>query len=119
MNKIVSLTKNKEFKYVYYRGKYKAHPLLVTYMAKNRLGIVRIGITTSKKIGKAFQRNRAKRMIKAAYQMNPTKFVVKNGQQQDGWDIVFMARPDTPFKKSTDIARIMGYQMDFLRSRFQ
>ena len=37
---------------------------LVTYARKNRLNINRVGITTSKKIGNAVSRNRARRIIR-------------------------------------------------------
>jgi len=60
---------NKEFKRAYFQGKFKAHPLLTTYQVKNRFGGPRLGITTSKKIGGAVDRNRARRIIKAAYRM--------------------------------------------------
>ena len=39
-------------------------PVVVTYVLKNRAGTVRVGITTSKKIGGAVQRNRARRVIR-------------------------------------------------------
>ena len=35
---------NKDFRTLYYRGKSQVHPLLVTYVRKNRLGHPRAGI---------------------------------------------------------------------------
>ncbi len=64
--KLVSLTENKDFKTLYYRGKSAVHPMLVTYVRKNRLNHTRVGITTGKKIGKAVSRNRCRRIIRAA-----------------------------------------------------
>ena len=43
-----TLTKNKEFSRIYARGKSYVHPNLVLYVAKNRLGYTRIGLTATK-----------------------------------------------------------------------
>ena len=58
-----TLTKNKEFSRIYARGKSYVHPNLVLYVAKNRLGYTRIGLTATKKVGHAVQRNRARRIM--------------------------------------------------------
>lgn len=65
--KPVTLKLNKEYKRAYYRGSYKAGPLLVTYMVKNNRRMIRYGITTGKKIGNAVKRNRSRRIIRAAF----------------------------------------------------
>lgn len=44
-----TLTKNKEFSRIYARGKSYVHPNLVLYVAKNRLGYTRIGLTATKR----------------------------------------------------------------------
>ncbi|MBQ2085991.1 MAG: ribonuclease P protein component [Oscillospiraceae bacterium] len=41
-------------------------PLIVTYIVKRRSGGIRLGITTGKKIGCAVERNRARRVVRAA-----------------------------------------------------
>ena len=51
-----TLTKNKEFSRIYARGKSYIHPNLVLYVAKNRLGYTRIGLTATKKVGHAVLR---------------------------------------------------------------
>ena len=100
MTKKNVLRLNKEFKRLYYRGKVLVHGLLVTYCMKNRLGYTRIGITASKKTGNAVRRNRARRIIKAAYlHLEPAV--------QSGWDIVFVSRAKTPEKKSGHIQKVM------------
>lgn len=72
MNQKTTLKLNKEFKRLYFKGKSAVHPLIVTYASKNRLGRNRIGITVTKKVGKAVCRNRCKRIIRAAfYQIDP------------------------------------------------
>ena len=70
------------------------------YVRKTRAGSCRIGITASKKIGNAVQRNRARRVIREAFRQ--IKLPLKSG-----FDIVFVARTKTVFKKSTEIYNIM------------
>ena len=103
----VTLNQIRDFKKVYRSGKSAVHPLLVTYAVKNRKGRARVGITATKKIGKACKRNRARRIIREAYrQMEPT--VVK------GWDIVFVARGRTTQVKMQEVQRVMDKQLQKL-----
>lgn len=101
MNTTVTLKKNTDFRRLYHRGKSYADPALVVYFCKNRAGICRIGITVSKKIGNAVERNRCKRVIRAAYRSLLPEI---NGN----YDFVFVARSKTKFKKSTEIMGIMS-----------
>lgn len=110
LNKVVTIKLNKEFKHAYFQGKFKAHPLLVTYRVKNRARIPRIGITTSKKIGCAVKRNRARRVIKAAYRM----LLSEEPQLFSSCDYVFVARPLTPESTSTEVKRIMKKHLTVL-----
>ncbi len=104
MNKKTTLKLNKEFKRLYFKGNSSVHPLIVTYAMKNRLGRNRIGITVTKKIGKAVCRNRCKRIIRAAFsQAEPCI--------PQGWDFVFVARMKTPQAKSTDLVPVLKKQI--------
>ncbi|MGN0625941.1 MAG: ribonuclease P protein component, partial [Oscillospiraceae bacterium] len=87
--KIAKINQNRDFRRAYSKGKYAAHPLLVTYVVKNRKNETRIGITASKKVGNAVQRNRARRIITAA-------FLPLEQQIKKGYDIVLVARTKTP-----------------------
>ena len=74
-----------------------ASSYLVLYARKNRSQCNRIGITVSKKLGKAHVRNRVRRRLREVYRLNEEKF-------QCGWDIVIVARSravDAPFDKLT------------------
>lgn len=102
MLKYVSLNQNKDFLRLYYRGKSFAKPAIVVYAMKNRTGVCRIGITASKKIGNAVQRNRSRRIIRAAYQS-----VFKNENFKGSWDLIFVARTKTKFLKSTTVEKEM------------
>lgn len=101
---IITLKDNREFRRLYSRGKSYVSPSLVTYVMKNRLPCVRIGITASKKTGKAVQRNRSRRVIMAAYRQIAPEI-------KDGYDLIFVARGKTPYVKSTDILRCMKKQL--------
>lgn len=109
MKNLTTLKLNKEFKRAYYRGKFKAHPLLVTYMIKNNLSVTRIGITTSKKVGKAHQRNRARRIIRQAFCE-----ILKEYKFERGYDIVFVARNKTTECKTHQIKKVMSSQIKFI-----
>ena len=91
---------------LYHRGKSKAGASLVTYCMKNRRGETRVGITTSKKIGTAVERNRARRVIRAAF-----------SQLEDGvtgWDLVFVARSRTTRVKMQVVLADMEKQLTAL-----
>ena len=109
MKKKLILKENKAFKRAYFRGKFKAHPLVVTYAVKNREKKLRIGITTSKKVGNAVARSRARRIIRSAFDD-----IQKQTPLPTGYDIVFVARAATPKAKSYDLERVISKQLTAL-----
>ncbi|WMJ21786.1 ribonuclease P protein component [Paludicola sp. MB14-C6] len=113
MKQILTLKLNKEFKRAYFQGKYKPHPLLVTYMVKNKGKEVRYGITTSKKIGSAVLRNRARRIIRTAF----IELVQQGEIEGNGYDFVFVARTETPSSKTQQIKALMKKQILTLQKR--
>ena len=92
------LNKNRDFTRIYSRGKSYVPPHMVLYVAKNRLGTTRVGLTATKKVGKAVQRNRARRVMRAALQEHLS-------QNVGGYDIILVARARTPYLKSTQVSR--------------
>lgn len=99
-----TLKENKDFRRIYYRGKSKASSALVTYAVKSRLPYTRVGITSGKKIGGAVERNRARRLIRAAFSQYENRL---NGN----WDIVFVARTRTTQVKMQTVAEQMEAQL--------
>ena len=76
----------------------QSNGLLVLYARPNRTGGNRVGVTVSKKIGKAVVRNRVRRRLREVYRLNEARFA-------PGWDIVIVARSrciSADFKKLTD-----------------
>lgn len=88
-----SLKDNKGFQRAYKRGKSIVTPVVVAYFFQNKQNYNRIGIATSKKIGCAVKRNRAKRIIREAYAECEALFPI-------GYDIVFVARGRTSAVKT-------------------
>lgn len=100
MDSFKKLKLNKEFRTIYGRGRSFVNPAFVTYAMKNRRGGLRMGITVTKKIGGAVKRNRAKRVITAAFRACAPQIA-------DGYDFVFVARTRILCAKSGDIAAAM------------
>ncbi|MBQ2676893.1 MAG: ribonuclease P protein component [Clostridia bacterium] len=100
LNDFIMLNENRDFRRIYNRGKSFVSPALVVYYTKNRAGFCRLGITTSKKIGCAVKRNRAKRVIKEAFR----KCV---GNVNAGYDFVIVARTKTAYIKSTEAESVL------------
>ena len=105
MDVIVPLKENKDFRRLYARGKSYVSPALVTYVMKNRAGGVRVGITTSKKIGNAVKRSRSRRVIREAVRALAPRI-------RDGYDLVLVARGKTPFVKSTQVQEALEQQLE-------
>ena len=93
-----------------YHTKGAADGLLVLYARKNRTSCNRVGITVSKKLGKAHIRNRTRRRIREVYRLNEETF-------QPGWDIVVVARSkavDAPFDKLTKSYLTLAKKLNLL-----
>ncbi len=93
MKKYAVIKKNSVFKRLYNKGKCIVCPLFVLYIREARTEGLFVGITVSKKIGKAHLRNRAKRVLRVA-----AREAFKEGLC--GYEIVLTARAKTPFVKS-------------------
>ncbi len=97
MRDINSLKLNIQFKRVYQKGKSAVSPYMVVY-ARRIGGVGGLGITASKKIGKAVERNRAKRRIRGLYRKYKDNIDKR-------YDLVVVARTRTisaPFYKLED-----------------
>ena len=99
------IRRNSEFGRVYARGKSYVNPALVLYVLKTRGRNTRVGLTATKKIGHAVQRNRARRVMKAAIDEHLDHNI-------GGYDLIFVARAQSrpppcplPANKSRSPAR--------------
>jgi ribonuclease P protein component, eubacterial len=99
--KTLSIKKDYEFRRIYKKGRSYVNPAIVVYILKNKNGVNRVGITTSRKIGDAVHRNRARRIIREAYR-------ALEGRLPAGYDFVFVARGRTCSLKTQNVQRVMG-----------
>ncbi len=98
-----TLNRNKDFLTLYNRGKTIVSPYVAIYVRKNKLGYNRLGITAGKKIGGAVERNRAKRVIRAAYREAEEQLPV-------GIDMVIVARAAILTIRSGELTRFLTGQ---------
>ena len=91
-----SLKKNKDFQYIYRKGKSYANKYLVMYVLENGTSQNRLGISVSKKVGNSVVRHRITRLIRESYRLNETSF-------RQGVDIVVVARPSAKDRSYQEI----------------
>ena len=85
MKRTVSLNQNRDFRWLYARGKSAVGVYLAVYMRKNRSGALRVGLTVGSKLGGAVSRNKVRRRMKEAYRLSEHLLL-------PGHDIVIVAR---------------------------
>ncbi len=97
MDKLQKIKESYIFRRAYKKGRSLVSPYVVVYALKNRHNDIRLGITVGKKIGNAVSRNRAKRVITAAFrQIFP--------HIPSGYDYIVVARTRILTVKSTVVA---------------
>lgn len=85
MRRSQRLRKPDQFARVRRERKSWAHRLLILNVARNRTGRTRCGFVVGKQIGKAHDRNRAKRRVREAVRLAYPRLAA-------GWDVVFIVR---------------------------
>jgi ribonuclease P protein component len=81
------LSRSADFERVYRHGRSIANRHLVLYAFSNRSGPqTRLGLSVSRKVGGAVERNRVKRLLREA-------FALVEPELQQGHDVVVVARP--------------------------
>jgi len=85
LNRSYRITSTNDFERVRHSGKTYAHPLVVIIVSNGLSGNSRVGIITSKSIGNAVARNKARRRIRSVFKDYLTNFI-------QPYDIVVIAR---------------------------
>ena len=108
LTKTYRLHKNYQFRYVYSHGKVYSDGMLVMIVcASKRSTQTRIGISISKKSGKAHLRNRIKRRIRESVR-------AKLPCLRQGFHVVFAANSKYVFDKKISFAKINASVLDLL-----
>lgn len=94
------LTRSADIKRVRRHGKTTAHLFLLIVALPNEQKGLRIGIAAGRALGGAVQRNRAKRVLRAAIQ--PLTAMIKPDV-----DLLLLARPGIQSAKSTDVQEVL------------
>jgi ribonuclease P protein component len=68
--KVERLLKRPEYRYVYSNGKRYSFPLFTVFALTTNRETSRLGVTVTRKIGKAVVRNRSKRVLKEVFRRN-------------------------------------------------
>jgi len=85
VERIERLRKNEEFHRVFKLGKAFVGDKIVVYKLENGLSYNRVGITVSRKLGGAVERNKLKRIVREAWR-------AREGQLRKGFDLVLVPR---------------------------
>jgi ribonuclease P protein component len=90
------LQRGHQFRRVYEHGRKVVGKLLVLYVADNPPAGRAVGVVTSRKIGGAVTRNRARRLLREAYRLNKQKL-------ETNLQIVMVARGGINGKRLQDV----------------
>ena len=94
----LTLRKQSDFSRVYKQGKSRGSRFAVILYRRNGLKFTRSAFVASKKVGNSVQRNRARRLMRAAY-----RAVEPNVKK--GYDIIFVARAAINGCKEPEVER--------------
>ena len=81
----LTLRKQSDFSRVYKQGKSRGSRFAVILYRRNGLKFTRTAFVASKKVGNSVERNRSRRLMRAAYRAIEPKV-------KSGYDIIFVAR---------------------------
>ena len=78
-----------DFRRVYERRRSVSDPLLIVYACENNLSYLRLGLSVSRKMGGAVQRNRLRRLYREAFRLTRPEMPV-------GFDLILIPRRPEP-----------------------
>jgi ribonuclease P protein component len=102
--------KRRDFERAYEEGKKVVMPEFALFGRRNGLAHSRLGITTTRKLGGAVKRNRARRLVREAYRTH-------REQMPTGFDLVFVVRAPLLERKSTELGEVLVQAAQQLAAR--
>ncbi len=108
MEYTVPLKLNHVFRRLYARGESAVGRFVVVYAKRNGLPVNRLGITTGVKLGRAVDRNRARRRIRETYRLHESAL-------RAGYDVVIVARTAAVDGDFTELGKSFLHQCKKLR----
>lgn len=109
MDRKQRITNPQDFKRVRRDGRSYAHPLVVLITCPNQLGYERFGITTSRSLARAVDRNRAKRRLRHA-----VRSLVSDRPR--GQDNILIARPPLLSASWEELQRALAQLLEEAKS---
>ncbi len=97
------IKQNRDFQRIFHKGKSAAASTLVVYAAKSRYE-GKFAVVAGKKVGIAVKRNRAKRLLRAAFYE-----IMKEHELNRKTDFIFVARVGIEGKKMPSVKADMLY----------
>ena len=94
----LTLRKQSDFSRVYKHGKSKGCRFAVILYRRNGLRFTRTAFVASKKVGNSVERNRSRRIMRAAYRSLESRV-------KSGYDIIFVARAPITESKEPEVER--------------
>ena len=101
----LTLRKQSDFSRVYKQGKSKGSRFAVILYRRNGLKFTRTAFVASKKVGNSVERNRSRRLMRAAY-----RAVEPNIKK--GYDIIFVARASITGCKEPEVEKALKKSLE-------
>ena len=101
----LTLRKQSDFARIYKQGKSKSSRFAVILYRRNGLKFTRTAFVSSKKVGNSVERNRSRRLMRAAY-----KAVEPNIKK--GYDIIFVARASITGCKEPEVEKALKKSLE-------
>ncbi len=95
------IRKRQEFLDVTQNGQKYYTPHFIVFLKPNPQGLLRLGVTVSRRVGKAVKRNRVKRLLREFFRLH--KY-----QLPKGHDIVIIAKPKAATLTYHDVVKELG-----------
>ena len=101
----LTLRNQRDFARIYKQGKSKGGRFTVILYKKNGLDKTRTAFVASRKVGNSVERNRSRRLMRAAYRSVEPKV-------KSGYDIIFVARASITGCKETEVEKALKKSLE-------